>query len=100
MPQDRTRVWLRRELGKSDNGHYQFAGDGGGERIVVVIDPTIIARLGPNKEKDLLALHRKIEKAATTKLKAQEAYPVHPYGRSDERHLLIALTDQDICLGE
>ena len=94
------RVWLRPELTNSENGPHQFEGDYGRERVVVVIDPSILGRLGPQKEQELLSLRRKVEDAATAKMHAGEAFPVHPYGQTDKRHFLIALTDQDVQLGE
>lgn len=100
MERNPKRVWLTRELTRSERGHFQLEGTCGSERVVVLLDPTIIAKLPESgKEQAILGMLGQIEMAAARMFVLGETQRVHRTNSPEFEYNLIALTDTDLREG-
>jgi hypothetical protein len=90
-----TKLWIAQRFVLNERGHYEVAGDCGAERIMVEIEPSVVADQA-NPEKSLAMLRGKIQAAAREKWDAGEAHPVFFAHSGQKKHLAIALTAGDL----
>lgn len=90
------RFWIAQRFLKNERGHYTVTGNCGVDRIVVEIDPSVVAGPGPAPERRLMKMRAQIQAAARHKWEAGEAYPVYHSHSGRMKHHAIALTAEDL----
>lgn len=89
-------LWIGQRFLLNERGHYTVTGNSGTERVLVEIDPSIVADQGDMAERHLMNLRPKILAAARRKWAAGESRPQY-FSHSDRlQHQLIALTVEDL----
>jgi hypothetical protein len=89
-------LWIGQRFLRNERGHYTVSGNCGVDRIMVEIDPSVIADQDGNPERRLMNIRAKIQAAARQKLAAGEAYPVFFAHSGRLKHHAIAVTAEDL----
>jgi hypothetical protein len=90
------RLWIAQRFLQNERGHYTVTGDCGVDKIVVEIDPSVVAGSDPTPERRLMKMRAQIQAAARLKWEAGEAYPVYHSHSGRMKHQAIALTAEDL----
>jgi len=90
------RLWIAQRFLMNERGHYTVSGDCGSEKVLVEIDPSVVAGQHQDAERSLMNMRAKIQAAARNKWEAGEAYPVYHSHTGRMKHQAIALTAEDL----
>ncbi len=90
-------LWLDKHVVRNERGSFQIVGACGRERILVTLDPDVMAGVPADRKRSAIeSIQNQIQDAARRKYRAKEAYPVYyPYS-TRFKHSSIALNALDL----